>query len=344
MPFKKKTGSRVKWVGRVQKEGQIRQRVCDTKAEAKAWEAQEKASEWKVEQPEVKIVTVFVWMNEYLDFAKERFTAKTYEEKRTAFARLLKIVGAKDEAQSITVHQSLRCLKARAKVSGYAANKDRKNLIAAWGWGIRFLDLPERNPFKAVPRFGEERLAKYVPPEEDFWRVYEVAETEQDRVFLLTLLHTAARKGEIISLTWSDIDFGESRIRLWTRKRQGGNLESDWIPMTEALCQALIKHRSNAKGIHVFTREKGQPYKWRQHLMKYLCGIAGVKHFTFHAIRHLTASMLDKAGIELTVIQAILRHKSATTTARYLHALRGTKVALDAVFARTNVLPMKKAV
>ena len=206
------------------------------------------------------------------------------------------------------------------------------------------MGLPEKNPFKAVPRFGEERVAKYVPPVEDFWKVHEAAEIEQDKVFLLTLLHTAARKGEIIRLLWSDIDFTESRMRLWTRKRRGGNLESDWIPMTEEPRKALLQHRMNANGVYVFTRENGQPYKWRQHLMKSLCGIAGVKHFGFHAIRHLTASMLDKAGLELTVLQAILRHKSATTTARYLHTLRGTKVALDEVFARNKkVLPMKKA-
>lgn len=344
MPYKKKTGSRVRWVGRVQKNGQIRQQVFDTKSEAKAWEAAEKATTWETEQPETKTATVSEWVNEYLDFSKERYSAKTYEEKRGAFMRLLGVVSPKDEAGAITIHQCLLCLKARAKTSGYAANKDRKNLAAAWVYGISFMGLPEKNPFKLVPRFGEERQEKYVPPEEDFWKVYQVAETEQDKVFLLTLLHTAARKGEILRLKWSDVDFHESRIRLWTRKRRDGNLESDWIPMTEQLRNALLKHRQNANGVNVFTRENGQPYKWRQHLMKYLCGVAGVKHFTFHAIRHLTASMLDKAGLELAVIQAILRHKSATTTARYLHSLRGTKVALDEVFSQQNkVITMKKA-
>ncbi len=39
-----------------------------------------------------------------------------------------------------------------------------------------------------------------------------------------------------------------------------------------------------------------------------------------------------------------MRHKSATTTSRYLHSLRGAKVALDEVFAREpgKIIPFEK--
>jgi site-specific recombinase XerD len=41
----------------------------------------------------------------------------------------------------------------------------------------------------------------------------------------------------------------------------------------------------------------------------------------FHAIRHLSASILCNLGFEVAVIQVILRHKSANTTDRYLRSL-----------------------
>jgi len=47
--------------------------------------------------------------------------------------------------------------------------------------------------------------------------------------------------------------------------------------------------------------------------------------------------------VPLTTIQAILRHKSATTTARYLRSLGGVKVQLDGVFSGRKVVVMKKA-
>ena len=54
----------------------------------------------------------------------------------------------------------------------------------------------------------------------------------------------------------------------------------------------------------------------RRWLMARVCKRVGVRPFGFHAIRHLSASMMARAGIPLTTIQAILRHKSATTTAK----------------------------
>ena len=74
--------------------------------------------------------------------------------------------------------------------------------------------LPAPNPC-LVERMPEVRTPRYVPPEDDFWKIYGVAEG-QDKVMLLTLLHLAARRGEIFRLPWADVDFGSDRIRLYT--------------------------------------------------------------------------------------------------------------------------------
>ncbi len=106
--------------------------------------------------------------------------------------------------------------------------------------GGNYLGLPEKNPFKAVERFGEDKRPRYVPSEEDFWKVFQAAETEQDRAMLLAYLHTAARRSEVLNPRWDDLDFANSRLRLWTKKRQGGGREFDWIPMTADLRTALF--------------------------------------------------------------------------------------------------------
>ena len=86
-----------------------------------------------------------------------------------------------------------------------------------------------------------------------------------------------------------------------------------------------------------FCREQyGKPFKERMQLMKRLCERAQVKPFGFHAIRHLTASILYKMGQPVSVIQAILRHKSPNTTAVYLRTLglEETRGALEGLAAR----------
>ena len=52
-----------------------------------------------------------------------------------------------------------------------------------------------------------------------------------------------------------------------------------------------------------------------------LCRRAGVKYFRYHAIRHLTASVLDEMGTPIGTIQRILGHQNRKTTEIYLHSV-----------------------
>lgn len=302
--------------------------------EAVAWE-----TEQKVEMEKVQIAmvswTILSWSDEYLDYAKDRFTKKTYKEKWAGFKRLLNFFDPLVIVSSILPTDAEDYLAKQFKSrSGYAANKDRKNLASGWEWGRKFLTgFPQGiNPFRAVDKFPEERFPRYVPPEEDFWSVYDKAEG-QDKVMLLTAMHLAARRGEIFGLTWADVDFGTNQICLWTRKRKGGHREPDWLPMTTELRQTMVRwwdQRPVKDATNVFLcLEKlpclegryGEPFVERAKFMRRLCGKAKVKPFGFHAIRHLTASILYRKGYSLAHIQAVLRHKNPNTTSRYLKSL-----------------------
>ena len=70
---------------------------------------------------------------------------------------------------------------------------------------------------------------------------------------------------------------------------------------------------------------------------------AKVEPFGFHAIRHLTASTLFNAGYDLGVIQATLRHRSQSTTERYLKSIGMERVrdALESLSTKpAEVVPI----
>lgn len=313
--------------------GKRKTKMFTTKAAAKRWEAQQTEEAWIAEQQNLDSISLLEWSVEYLEYSKQRHTAKTYsEEKLPSFNRFFEVIPSAKLASDLTITDCMRVLKKRDKeVSGNAANKDRKNLAAAWCWGAKYLGIPKENPFAAVDKFPTEQQPRYVPPESDFWKVYDVARP-QDQVFLLTLLYTGARRGELLKLKWADLDLDNGKIRLWTRKRKDGSLEYDWLPLVPHHVETLKKYAANRIGEYVFSNEDGTPYKWRQHLMKILCERAGVKHFTFHGIRHLTASLLAQKGVDIPTIQSILRHKNSMTTTRYIHRLGITKNVLEDVF------------
>lgn len=305
------------------------------------WEKEEKEKlEEKLSRINSTSLAIGQWSNEYLTEAENRFAGKTFKEKKAAFAVFFRDTGlARDfpvENLSVTICRNF-LLEQVKKRSGYAANKDRKNLATAWRWGSDNMEgWPKSvNPLLSVKKFPEERRPRYVPPEKDFWKVYDQAEG-QDKVMLLTFLHLAARRSEVFHMKLSDVDFVNNRVCLWTQKREGGHKEYDWLPITSELRKALLawseerlKQKTDDKE-HMFVcldetpfceKYFGKPFLHRQHLMERLCIKAEVKPFGFHGIRHLTASILYQKGYSLSVIQTILRHANPNTTARYIHSL-----------------------
>ena len=328
MPYQKGQ----KWIAQVRKEGKRLEKVFWTKKEALSWEVRMQrrpASDWSN-----KTATACIgdWVQAYLDYAQARFTVKTYKEKRTLFRLFLKEVSPELAVSNLKPGDVMSYIvKQSQDRSGYSANKDRKNLVAAWNWGMKYMkpQLPGPNPC-AVERMGEVRHPRYVPPDVDVWKVYDAAQG-QDQVMMLAYIHLCARRRELFRIRWADdVDFENRRVRLGTRKRKDGSMEYDWLPMTDELHDRLVEHRQTTESEWVFLNpDTGQPFRERKRWMKALCRQAGVKPFGLHAIRHLNPSLLANYGVPAMQIMTILRHKRLSTTQRYLHQLGNVKEALQ---------------
>lgn len=262
---------------------------------------------------------------------------KTYNEKKRAIKRMLEDIPPDTPVEDVTYLQVENHLdRVYKEVSGHRANKSRKNIIRAYNWGIKRKLVPAPNPW-LVDKYPEDQSPRYIPPEEDFWKVVEVAEGQERRA-LLTCLYTAGRLSEVFGIKPSDIDWQNSRIRLWTKKRKGGGKEADWIPMIDDLKNELrVQIKEHPFQEHVFQHPEHTTDHWTRYMMERLCKKAGVPKFGFHSIRHLSASLLDQAGVSVKTIQLILRHKNMATTDRYLHSLRGVKADLNNAFQKKTL-------
>ncbi|MBF0515243.1 MAG: hypothetical protein HQK81_14445, partial [Desulfovibrionaceae bacterium] len=204
MPCKVKKKGTVKWLASVMVDGQRRQKLFEIKTEALEWEVEQRKIPESFTTP-IALLTMLEWANQYLDFA-QKFRRSTTVEKKAAFKALFKVVDPAEEPVALQAGKVLKTLQAVSKTqSGHAANKMRKNLVAAWNWGIKYLGLPTANPC-LIDKFPENRSPRYVPPESDFWKAYDSA-SPYDQRMLLAYLNTAARKRELFDLTWSDVDF-----------------------------------------------------------------------------------------------------------------------------------------
>ncbi len=264
-----------------------------------------------------------------LDYVKAYLTEHHYEDYISLARRWVKEWG-NTMCADITSDTIQSYMIRRSNVSQYTANKDLRYLRAAFNYGLK-RGWIHKDPTKDVSFMPVEKRMRYVPSAEDVCRVITAAEPEI-RDYLWVLKETLGRMSEINRLTWTDIDFSDRSVILYTRKKLGGHLTPRKIPMTKRLYDILenrYKNRDKEKPWvfwqRYWDRTKEEwvegPYKSRSKIMKTLCKRAGVRYFRYHAFRHLGASTLDRANVNIGSIQRILGHENRTTTEIYLHSI-----------------------
>jgi hypothetical protein len=130
---------------------------------------------------------------------------------------------------------------------------------------------------------------------------------------------------------------------LYTRKKSGGNLTPRKVPMTGKLREVLSRRYQNrdAKKPWVFWRvyknpKTGKkwvgPFNYRREILMSLCDKAQVRYFSYHAIRHAGASLMDRNNAPIGAIQKILGHENRRTTEIYLHSIDEAEAEAIAIY------------
>ena len=131
-------------------------------------------------------------------------------------------------------------------------------------------------------------------------------------------LSTCARRMELMSLHWKDIDLEAGVIYLHKTK----NKTTRAIPL-QSYALRLMRTRYHASinpsGLIFPSRLKpNQPISFRVSWEKAL-RLSGIKDFRWHDLRHTGASYLAMQGASLTELSEILGHKTLQMVKRYAH-------------------------
>ena len=129
--------------------------------------------------------------------------------------------------------------------------------------------------------------------------------------FIRLALNTGLRRGEVLSLKWSDIDFCNKMIVVQESKSG----QKGVIPMNQEVYNVLRNMRKKRKGEEkVFHIGKHISRKFAQSAKE-----AGIENVRLHDLRHTFASYLAMKGCNLITIQKLLRHKTLNMVLRYAH-------------------------
>lgn len=214
-----------------------------------------------------------------------------------------------------------------------AINSKRSSLVAVLKLGVSKGYITD-NPANRVPRrSGEVKRDRYLSPEEERRLLEAARESTWPQMFLLVLMaiDTGARRGELISLQWQNVDL-KARSALLVDTKNGTDRR---IPLSAVVVEELLKHRQTYNP-YVFpsNRLEGRhidPRKPWENLLR----DTGIEGLRFHDLRHSCASFLLSSGHSLDEIGRLLGHKSTQTTLRYAHLLEARgKELVDAHAAR----------
>lgn len=279
---------------------------------------------------------------------------KTAEAKKHTLGELVdryieNIVPTKPKNASATTAQLLwwktelgHCLLSDLSPSLIAEQRDKllkgitfKGTIRSPSTVVRYLAALSHALTVATKEWGwieDSPISKVTKPKEPRGRVRFLDDTERKALLLachessnpylyiafVLALSTGMRQGELMNLTWEDIDFFKGRITLHETK----NGERRVIPLKGLALELLQKHFANRQlDIGLAFPSKENPHKpmdlrfpWEQALIK-----AKVKNYKWHDNRHSCASALLMNQASLAEIAEILGHKTLSMVKRYSH-------------------------
>ena len=223
--------------------------------------------------------------------------------------------------------------------TGSTVNRYKSTLSAVFIFFIQHRDykkLRYTNPVRkeSVSRFSENQAKqRFLSHDEQDTLISASKKANWDRFYLVVLLAitTGARKGEILSLKWSDIDF-QNRTALLADTKNG---KPRLLPLTHPVIVELMKHRENNQYL-IFhnTVSSTTPFDIKKCWATAL-RVSGIGHCRFHDLRHTAASNLVESGRTLFEVGTLLGHSSTAMTARYAHlAIKHTRDMVDSVMGQ----------
>lgn len=186
------------------------------------------------------------------------------------------------------------------------------------------------NPVKKVSRPKEPRGRTRFLSNKERAKLLEAAEKngEDIHLFVMLALTTGARKDELRTATWNQIDLTRRTITFYETKSG----ETRTVPLAGRALEMLKQRQRRLDTPLLFPgRNPKKPATLRKP-WEAVVKEAGISNFRIHDLRHTAASYLAMNGASLLEIAAILGHKTLEVTKRYSHLTQGH---LTSVIERT---------
>lgn len=216
-----------------------------------------------------------------------------------------------------------------------------------YGYAIDY-EITNNNPTARIKRIKENKnnkIKSFTKEEQIKLEKHIDSSNNNEYVGIIIALYTGVRLGELLALTWKDInlktgimtinktiyktknDNGEWYYMTDTPKSKNSNRE---IPLPPFIKEMIRQYKKEKKSTYVVAKEDGSRINDKLIVYRYkmLLKRCKVRYLNFHCLRHTFATRALENNMDIKTLSEILGHASASTTLNiYTHSLINHKRA-----------------
>ena len=289
------------------------------------------------------------WLNEWLElYVKVSTKERTYKKYRLQTERyIIPVLGEYESDQLSAV-----------RLQRFSAALMEKKLAASTINGILFLlksslkkavslGIARKQYSDAVvrPKAREKRIMCFDKTEQKKIEGYILANNTPYLIGILLSLYTGLRIGELLALTWEDIDFQKGTATIsksccdsWENGHYIKVLDTTKTQSSERVIPSpkqiigylkLVRRQTGARFVVAAKSEYGAQIRSYQRSFEHLLKKLDIERKGFHALRHTFATRALEIGMDIKTLSEILGHRNPTVTLqRYAHSLMEHKMEM----------------
>ncbi len=207
--------------------------------------------------------------------------------------------------------------------------------------------------YKVKPILEDDQLATLL---QKLFELKENGTNVKNQLFFYLALITGARSGELLALTWNDVDYVNKKITIskdvysdknttLVQNRTKG-METRTVYCDDFCMDLLRKHKTyqtewlrerkiDNPNLYIFTKRTVKKSRQSEaelpsrssfhHFMRSFLKKNGLPSIDVHGFRRMAASYSVNNQVPLTTVQTMLGHKSLSTTMIYLRTLNNSR-------------------
>ena len=302
-------------------------------------------------------MTIQNLLTEWLEiYQKEHIKARTYSRYQGLITmhvvpmlgdKNIDELGRREIQEFLTQQKKDGNIRNGEKLSATSTNMMLSVLNLAFEYACD-MEYIEENPCARVRRTkAEAKKIEAFTVEEQRAIEIEISYSDDRRLHgILLCLYSGLRIGELLGLTWNDVDFERGVIKItktvYREKDESGTWQlcvdtpktkaSDRvIPLPEYITYMLRQDYETTQTPYVVENKKGERMSIRsyQYIFEKLTERAGVRKLNFHALRHTFATRAIECGMDIKTVADIMGHQNASITLnRYAHCMLDHKIEM----------------